>query len=178
LIKINDVLGLPVIYDNGEKSPGFLKDIIFNTYEKQVKAFIAERTGIMKDETIFELEDICDIGEGTVIIKKPTKASPWFKDKENRKYSDIDKKKEEIRVYTKVGEDLGTVKDIYFNLKTGYIEAFELSHGLVQDIIDGRKMIPLIGKYEFGKDNILVGKDAVQEMTNSGRGLKKKLFEK
>jgi len=172
LVKIREILGLPVIYSDGSKSPGFLKDIIINVNEKQVKAFVVEKTGLKKNKTIFGFEDIHDVGAGALIAKKIPDTKRYENEKYeenyhvNKKFSDIDKKKYEIKVYSKDGDDLGFVKDIFFNLQTGYIEAFELSDGLIDDIIGGRKIIPLIGKYEFGEENIVVGTEAVEEMTN------------
>ena len=52
----------------------------------------------------------------------------------------------------------------------------EVSDGLLQDIITGRNILPLFGKVEFGEENILVDKEAVEEMLSNGGGLKKKLF--
>lgn len=175
MVKISNIIGLPIIYDSGKKSPGFLKDIIFNIGEKQIKGLVVEKTGFRKSSKIFRTDNIYDIGGGAVIIKeKPYVEYKCIKS--DRKYTAIDKKKEEVKVYSKNGEDLGVVKDVYFNLLNGNIEAFELSDGVIQDIIDGRKIIPLIGKYEFGEDIILIGNDVVQEILNSGGGLRKKLF--
>jgi len=175
LIKIRDILGLPFIYDDGSKSPGFLKDVIIDINEKQVKAFIAEKKGLRKIITTFGFDDIREIGAGALIVKK----HPVYEENENKKYkengnankkfSDIDNKKYEIKVYSRNGDDLGFVKDVFFNAQTGHIEAFELSDGLIDDIIEGRKVIPLIGKYEFGEEIIVVGIDAVQEMTSLKR---------
>lgn len=189
MIKIRDILGLPVIYDDGSKSPGFLKDVIIDTCEKQVKAFIVEKRGIRNMITVFDFDDILDIGGGALIVKKCSDTKKYgeqenFDNKEHKKeisrsnslekkFSDIDKKKCEIKVYSKNGDDLGIVKDIFFNEQTGKIEAFELSDGLIDDIIGGRKLIPLIGKYEFGEENIVVGIDSVQEMISSRENRKK-----
>lgn len=181
LVKISSILGLPVIYDNGEASAGILKDVIINTEEKLIKIFVIEKKGITKSFKRYKLEDVYDIGGGAIIIKEEAfknfnlsiEEKNSKSNKQYKKYTDINKGKDEIRIFSKKGEDLGTVKDIYFSLDTGKIEAFELSDGLFQDIIEGRKIIPLIGRYEFGEENIIVDNDAVQEMTNSGGGLKK-----
>lgn len=185
MIKVRDILGLPVISDDGSKSLGILKDIIINIHKKQIIAFISEKTGLLKDRTYFGIEDIRSVGSGAIIVSN-VKASNIDRKvekncgqnlNENKKYTDIEKRKEEIKVYSKNGDDLGLVKDVFFNLDTGYIEAFELSDGLIQDIIDGRKIIPLIGRYEFGEENIVAGAEAVQEMINSKSKIMRKLFE-
>ena len=180
-MKARDILGLPIIYDDGRKSPGFLKDIIINICEKQVNAFVAEKTGFRKNRLIFGFDNIRDIGGGALIVKSISGVDKCIEYKKscntNKSLSDIDKKKIEIKVYSKNGEDLGLVKDIFFDLQTGYIEAFELSNGLIEDIIEGRKIIPLIGKYEFSEDNIIVDTEAVQEMIEVKSKIRKKILE-
>jgi len=52
----------------------------------------------------------------------------------------------------KNGEDLGTAKDVLFDLKHGKIDGIEVSDGLLQDIVKGRSVLPLIGKVEFGEE--------------------------
>ena len=42
----------------------------------------------------------------------------------------------------------------------------------MQDLSEGRKIIPLIGKYEFGEDMLLVDNDAIEEAISTGGGIK------
>jgi len=39
-----------------------------------------------------------------------------------------------------------------FDLKHGKIDGIEVSDGLLQDIVKGRSVLPLIGKVEFGEE--------------------------
>ncbi|HOJ10472.1 MAG TPA: PRC-barrel domain-containing protein [Clostridiales bacterium] len=208
--RITDILGLAVIFENGKKNPGIIKDVIFNIEEKQIKAFNVEKPGINNSTRLILFQDVCEIGENAVIISDEAEAKatsrklinytggqytggqsftnyserqsarqpgrPFAERQNDRKYSHIDKKIEEVNVYSKSGKDLGIVKDILFDCKTGYIEGFELTDGLIQDIIEGRKVVPLIGKYEYGKDYLLVGNDIEQEITTTGGGLRKKFL--
>jgi len=59
-----------------------------------------------------------------------------------------------------------------FDLKHGKIDGIEVSDGLLQDIVKGRSVLPLIGKVEFGEENILVDNEAVEEMMETGGGIK------
>ena len=68
------------------------------------------------------------------------------------------------------------ITDITFDSSTGRLESLEVSDGLLQDLVKGRQMLPLFGKVEFGEENVLVEKEAVEEMVNSGGGIKNRLL--
>jgi uncharacterized protein YrrD len=77
-----------------------------------------------------------------------------------------------FKIYTKYGEDIGVVKDILFDFEKNTLDGVEVSDGLIQDIVKGRNLLPLLGKVEFGKENILVERSAVEEMMEKGKGIK------
>lgn len=81
-----------------------------------------------------------------------------------------------MKVYSRSGWELGVIKDILFDYKTGNIEGVEVSEGIYQDLSEGRKIIPLIGKYEFGEDILLVDNDAFEESISTGGGIKNRIF--
>ena len=68
------------------------------------------------------------------------------------------------RVYTNTGIELGVVEDILFDQATGRLEGIEVSDGILEDIIQGRNILPLFGRVEFAEDNIMVGREVVEEM--------------
>jgi uncharacterized protein YrrD len=82
-----------------------------------------------------------------------------------------------LRVFTRKGSEIGYIEDVLFDYRTGRIECLELSDGFLQDFIDGRKLMPLIGKVEFAEEHLLVSREAVEEMKESGGGIRK-YFEK
>ena len=82
-----------------------------------------------------------------------------------------------LRVFTRKGSEVGYIEDVLFDYRTGRIECLELSDGFLQDFIDGRKLMPLIGKVEFAEEHLLVSREAVEEMKESGGGIRK-YFEK
>jgi uncharacterized protein YrrD len=65
---------------------------------------------------------------------------------------------------------------VIFDIQSGKIEAFEISDGILQDIIQGRRLLPLFGRVELGEEVAVVEKEAVDEMIDSGGGIKNKLL--
>ncbi|MDP4181735.1 MAG: PRC-barrel domain-containing protein [Bacillota bacterium] len=174
--RYSEVVGLPVIcVDNGKKI-GIVSELIFYPKQKKLMAIVLERTGCQLRKKAILLEDVINIGNDAVIVNDCSCAKKMNELEECRDLKD----KENLvglRIYSKSGEDYGTVKDILFDFKTGMIEGLELSDSLVHDLIQGRNIIPLFGKVEFSEENILVDKEAVDEMLSTGGGLIKKLLQ-
>jgi uncharacterized protein YrrD len=173
--KYSEVIGLPVIcVENGELV-GHIKEVIFCPKEKRVSAYLLERKGLQVMRKLILSKDVLSLGKDAMIVNDLGCAREFRKIKET---DDIKKsgKVRGLRVYTKKGDDLGIVEDILFDHKTGQIEGIEISDGLIQDIFKGRNVLPLFGKVEFGEENILVDKEAIEEMLETGGGIKNKLL--
>lgn len=175
MLKYGEVAGLPVICSNDGKKIGTVKDIIFCPGTKEVKAFLLDESRYKTKKKIAMFEDVLNIGSGAVIINDCSK----IKVLKNTEFENMFKCRSKItgaRIYSSSGEDLGIVKDVLFDLNTGLIEGMEVSDGMIQDIFQGRRIVPLFGKVEFGEEIILVGRDAVEEITGTGGGIRRKLF--
>jgi len=47
---------------------------------------------------------------------------------------------------------------------------------MIQDVMQGRKLIPLFGKVELGEEFAVVGSEAVEEMEETGGGIRNRLL--
>jgi uncharacterized protein YrrD len=47
------------------------------------------------------------------------------------------------------GDIIGMITDLYFNEKDGYITAFEITEGYIDDIVSGRKIINSHNEYQL-----------------------------
>lgn len=170
--RYSEIIGLPVISaDNGKKA-GVVKDVIFSPLSKRAIAYLVEKPGYNFRKSVVLFNDILSTGKDAIIINNCTCISALSKFEKSEDF----KSKGEIiglSIYSKKGENLGIVKDILFDNKTGSLEGVEVSDGLVKDIVKGRSVIPLFGKVEFGEENILVGMEAIEEIIENNKGLKK-----
>jgi len=175
LERCSGVAGLPVVCMDTVKKLGIVSDIVFDMKSREVKAFLLERKGYRIGKRAILMEDVLSLGKDALIINDSTCITPLKKLEESEGFKD----KGDIRglkVYSRRGSDLGIVKDILFDCTTGKIEGIEISDGLLQDVMNGRNILPLFGKVEFGEENILVDNEAIEEIMNTGGGIKKKIF--
>ena len=148
-----------------------IKDIIFCTENKRIVAFEIERNSYEIKKKIVLKEDVLSLGKDAMIIENEKKMLAFAKLKD-----DLGIKKKDtiigLKIYTKYGEDIGVVKDILFDFQKDTLDGVEVSDGLIQDVVQGRNLLPLLGKVEFGEENILVERAAVEEMMEKGKGIK------
>ena len=176
LMRYSEVIGLPVIITGGGEKVGVVEDIFFSPCSRRIKGFLLERSahGILKRAVM--MRDVAGIGRDAVLIKSINSRMTVKKADDTGELEGRGEIKG-LRIYSKDGEELGEVKDVLFDGETGLVEGVEVSDGLYQDIVQGRRILPLLGKVEFSEENILVDREAVEEMTKTGGGIKKKFLD-
>mgnify|MGYP005840605977 CR=1 FL=1 len=173
--RYSEVVGLPVICIDDGRRIGVVRDAVFCPVTREVRALILERKGYEIDHKVVLYEDILNLGRDAVVVNGVSCAVPMRKLEAGGRLKGR-MKINGLRIYSKSGKDLGTVKDILFDGSTGKIEGVEVSDGLVQDLVDGRNILPLFGKVEFSDEIILVDREAVEEMVSTGGGIRRKIF--
>lgn len=163
--KFSEVVGLPVICAEDGKKIGIVSDVVFLQSSRKVEALVLQKEGYQIHNKLIKVESIKNLGNDAVIVNDcscVTKEKNWLHEKNSVLGQHI---------YSKTGLDLGIVKDIIFDYKNATIEGFEVSDGIITDLFDGRKIIPLFGRVEFGEDTILVDNEAIEEISPTGGGI-------
>jgi len=184
LYRYSEVLNLPVICaDNGRKA-GTIKDVLFDLDGREAKALMLEHTGLMPGKRVIFLKELLSLGKDAAVIRNTGSVSVM----KRKAFAKLFGRGENLydgekcgligrRVYSKAGGELGIVKDVVFDSGSGKIEAFEISDGVLQDIIQGRRLLPLFGKIELGEEFAIVDSEAVEEMDGTGGGIKNRLLQ-
>ncbi|PYG87321.1 uncharacterized protein YrrD [Ruminiclostridium sufflavum DSM 19573] len=172
--KYSNVLGLPVISAKDGVKIGTLKDVAFCRDNMGVAGFILEKDSHNLKGNVVLLEDVLSLGNDALIVDD---ADRLLKYRKFRKFPEMKERMQlqGFKIYTHSGNDIGIVQDILFDYRTGKVEGVQVSDGLVQDLMMGRNILPFIGRIEIGSDNILVENEAVEEMMNTGGGLRSRL---
>jgi len=169
LERYSEVLGLPVLCLESGKKIGSVKDLIFNPKLRRVTAVLVDLKQHGIGKKAIQYNDILSFGKDAVVVADTSCIKSY------KKLEDFDECKERkkvagLKIYSRSGNDYGIVKDVLFDAKTGLIECVEVSDGIINDIYKGRNRIPLFGKVEFSEESIIVDKEAIEEMTNTGGG--------
>jgi uncharacterized protein YrrD len=165
--KLNDLLGLPVVCEKTNKTLGIVHDMVFDLEFKKANALISKKSPMSIMRYRIKMEDVIKIEDNVIYVtdEKALKRFGGKKDSSNSKLL-------ELKIFTRSGEKLGTVGDVLLDTDTWGLEGVEVSDGLMQDFYGGRRVLPLFGRLEFSEESLVVGKEDLEEMTETGGGIK------
>jgi uncharacterized protein YrrD len=154
--RVRDVIGLPVIELDRGKEVGYVHDLLFNEHKQWAGILLGEK-GFLKQGTYIPAKAVCAIGTDCVsiadqqaIVSFSTFPPGWMSIQTGS--SAIQGK----AFVTAEGEHLGIVEDVYFRTGSGKIVGYELSNGILSDIIDGRTVVPSTERLKMGEDTVIV----------------------
>lgn len=169
MIRASEILEVPVISYESNSILCNICDILLNKNFSNIKGFLCSGKGVKRNFSILALKDIITKSNEGIIVKdiNSVKQIDYIKmENYNSRYQDNIKNKMALNGN---GELIGALRDMIFDLTTGYLYAFELSEGYVDDILTGRKIIKAgSGYYFFNNNMVILNKNLVEEQ---GRGL-------
>lgn len=165
--KYSEIVGLPVFSAGSGKKLSDVTDIVFSKKKITITGLIAGNKVIPQSEKGIAFEDVVSMGRDAVMVKEDLILKKIDRDFLCDRLELIG-----LRVYTREGTNIGIVKDVLFDDRTGDVEGVEMSDGLFSDIVSGRNILPLFGGIEFNDECMFVGKEAYEEMLHDGGGLK------
>ncbi|RXZ84488.1 photosystem reaction center subunit H [Paenibacillaceae bacterium] len=158
MIKVQQLIGLPVIDANSGKHIGKLKDIWFDEHWLLTGLILDEggwpRTGF----NAVLWEDVIACGEDAVLISDKQAVRHFKKEQLSRCFQTGTTRLKDIPVVTAGGTQLGRISDVYFDSFKGTpIVGYELTDGFISDLMEGRKWLR-ISDYP---DEVILGEDAI-----------------
>jgi len=145
MIKGREILSLPVFTLNDRKQIGEVKDIIYDPlrgivlgYIVDTGGWIRESKGFLHADLVHQDDDCLQIMDESVI--KNVGSLPAIKNA-------LDEKKDirGLRVESPDGRYIGIIRDLVLNGESGEITGYEISDGVIQDLLDGRSTVPSAG---------------------------------
>lgn len=174
MLKYSRILGVKVFNASEGKMFGSVQDILLDLERKSIMSICTQNK---REKHLIGLGSI-NFVDGRVTIKdRNVVKSPEKNIQQRHNYingKDILGKK----IFTYRGENIGYLNDLIFDIEVGSLDAFEITDGIIQDIISGRNVVPAIGKISLGEEGIILSKEAVEEMIESKKGLGRLLFNK
>ena len=172
-MKFSKIINLPVITAEDQEYMGNVFDIIFNPEQQKIIAIVFTNNKLLSTRKAISIDKILSIDKNAVWIedkKKIINPALMLKNNKLKSYkTDFDNKK----IYTDKKNDLGFINDVIFNTEIGTIEGFEISDGVLQDLIDGRKYITTMGMVDTEKESIFIEKGNIESIRYNGKGLRR-----
>ncbi len=157
MIQIQQVLGLPVLLPSG-KRVGKVKDISFDEFWSLSGIVLDTRVWLRKAYKVVDWEDVVSCGPDAVLIAGDANISVVDKRRLIRTFDTGVTRLRDMPVYTKEGQHLGDITDVYFKQSEGkQIIGYELTDGFLADVMEGRRRLFLPEQ----SDNVAVGENAI-----------------
>ncbi|WP_427339133.1 PRC-barrel domain-containing protein [Caloranaerobacter sp. DY30410] len=173
--KASEIIGLPVMTKVSGKKIAVIKDLVFSRKKFRILALMTYEGSVFKEAKIIKYKNVISIGKDVIIVDKENviESAADIPDifqliKERKKIIGED-------VITEAGENIGIIKDIIIDEDNGKVLGFILSDGLIQDIMDGRNILPYIYGITFGEDALIISNEIKTEFDKSKEYFKKLL---
>lgn len=152
--KGKDLVGMPIINLSNGETVGRVRDVFFDPANHQIAGVIMDGGGWFKGPRVIRFANLSGVGDDAITIIDHSVIAKTQVEAECVIAGDgmvIGN-----RVMTRDGNELGTIADVIFDHVTGEITHYQLSEGIIQDLLEGREMIPVDVEFTFGKDAIIV----------------------
>lgn len=147
-----DLIGMPIMNLANGEIVGRVKDILFDPISHQFIGIEVDGSWLKGSRKIC-FSDFAGIGEDAITIAEDSVIKKVLIEEETAVTEDT---LIGSRVVTKNGNELGTIADIILDFDTGNITHYQISDGIIQDLLEGRGIIPIDAGVTYGKDAIIV----------------------
>ncbi|MBY9079503.1 PRC-barrel domain-containing protein [Paenibacillus sp. HN-1] len=156
-MRIQEFIGLNVIGVDEGKDVGKIVDCVVDSTWKITGIELESKSFFSSHVKVVAWEDIVAYGEDAVMIQNEESIRKVDADSIPHTFLEGKNRLKDLEVVTEAGTILGKVSDVYFDQKMGNtIIAFEISDGLVTDLMEGRRWLPCVPEMSARADNLLV----------------------
>lgn len=150
-------IGSPVIEISSGERLGVVTDVLFNE-GNTVCSLVLDRDGLLSGKGKVDFSNVHSVGEDAVTIESGDLIAPANEAEPGCLLSGDDAfvGKE---LFTEEGNVLGVVADVYIEEDSDNIVGYEVSDGLIADLVAGRKWLPFEQTVQIG-DRIIVRADS------------------
>ncbi|WP_055105161.1 PRC-barrel domain-containing protein [Paenibacillus ihumii] len=162
-MRLQDMIGLSVFDVEGGKQVGKVLDVVLNE-DWTISGIVLEGKAMFSSNCkVVPWEDIVAYGEDAVMIRNQQAVHRWGAENIQLTFVSGNGKLKELPVLTEDGTMIGYVADVYFDQDLGNtITGIEISDGFISDLMEGRKILPLIPGMTKGENAIMVPPNSEQ----------------
>lgn len=129
---------------------GLIDTIIIDKFDFKTSYLILKNNNLVNNKLIIAFKDLVFIDEDRALCV----GFNMLNYQEKKRLRELRIKIIDKEIRNDLGDFIGYIKDIVFDLNSGMIIGFLVSEGLFEEIIRGMKYIPATDNYSFG-DNFI-----------------------
>lgn len=153
--KLRELFGLPVLITGTGAQIGEVKEVIVDLEQASVWGIVLAGANWFTNDQGIVFEDLFRIGRDAVMVRASyavQELAPIVTMESGYYVRDLLDK----QIYTDTGLSLGILVDALYDGSTGEIKAYEISDGLITDLLYGRRIMPLPQAQVVGQDKLIV----------------------
>lgn len=135
------LLDLPVIALSDGRIAGRVRDIVFDPPAGRIAGLLVREAGPFSDALIVPLDRIRSLGRDAVTVPDGAAVQPAHRLKLIRRLLISGVRLAGLHVLTEGGLDLGTIDDVFVG-PAGEVLGYELSPGVVEETLHGKRLVP------------------------------------
>lgn len=155
--------GLPVLCQKTQKKIGIVEDVIYIPGGDKVEGIIVVDHKLISKRFFIALEKILAFGQMAVIVEDGNQREVQWGDSASVLGRTI------IR---DDGKELGIISDIVFDPIDGQVEGYEISRGVVDDLISGRNILPYDSFPDSQGEVVIISAEQSADIKPGNRGIK------
>lgn len=133
-----------------------VRDVVVDPDGLRVIALVVTEGGFLSSSKVVPTEEIESFGKDAVVVRSSASVISVGDNSELRNFVEQDEKILGKKVFTTVGDDQGSIADIYFDEATGAVVGYEVSGGLLGDASKGTSYLATEDITTIGPDVIYV----------------------
>ncbi len=155
-VKRADVIGHAVFELKDGREVARVCDLVVDWDQRRVTGLVVESGGIWPKRSFLPLADVRSMGDDIVTCRDASVIKPLGS---HQQVAELVKKQEEIfgqRILTEEGDDIGVLADVFFDVRTGQVTGYEVSGGLLEDVMEGKDTLPPQVVIQPGQDAVIL----------------------
>ncbi|KUK30974.1 MAG: PRC-barrel domain containing protein [Thermoanaerobacterales bacterium 50_218] len=149
--KGREIIGLPVIDLATGKEVGIVVDLVCDPQTHRLTHLLLEGSGVKPKQKVVSFQEVAAVGDDAVTLNS-SKDSDDLPPENGVKV----KEKAGFLVITPEGKNLGTFEDVVVEVPGGRLLGYEISAGIVDDLISGRSVIEPLHVLNWGEEAVIV----------------------
>ncbi|MBM7660714.1 uncharacterized protein YrrD [Bacillus mesophilus] len=147
------IKGMPVYDSSTGKALGVVSDLMVSN-EGVIRAVMLDVKGLFERDRLISIDKVLSIGTDGVMLEDRSSLQSGIVEEPDHFLCDHDLVGKLL--FTKEGEKLGIVDDVYFDANLGTILGYEVSEGFFADLSEGKKNVKTNHPLQFGEDIVLI----------------------
>jgi len=175
LVSFNSLVGLPVVCAARGKRLGSIADIVFLPGQTEIHGIILLTNSFLGKKIFLPMDIVRIIGEHAVILEGDEDIIDRYTGKQTQNRLLYGSGMIGLQVVKDDGVELGIVSDLILNADNTCIEGYEISKGFIDDLVDGRSVLPSCGESVLDESMLVVSLHQVFDMLPYDKGIKRML---